>query len=424
MTEEARGLRRTFGSLRSPNFRAFFYGQIVSLTGTWMQRLAQDWLILQLTDSALALSIGVALQFAPLLVFGMLGGLVVDRFDKRRLLVWTSIASGLLALVLGVLTLTGTVELWMVYALTFALGCVSVIDQPGRHAFITELVGPEGMANAVSLNSSIFNAARLVGPAVAGLTITAVGIAPTFLVNAASFVAVVISLRLIDPQALYREVPVARAPRQVREGFKYAWHTPALRVPLVLILVVSVFAQNYRIVLPILATEVFAGGAETYGSLLAMQGLGALGGALLCAHFARPTQRLMLLLCAVLGTILIIAAVLPTLALLTGCMILVGASNTSFNTTANTLVQLRSSLPLRGRVIALRGMLTHGAQPLGAPLIGWVCDTRGARVGLAAGGGVALLATLAALRTRRLDSETPEQDTLPGLEPASDPVAP
>jgi len=413
---DQRGLRRTFSSLKGRNYRLFFLGQVVSLIGTWMQRVAQDWLILELTDSALALSVGVAMQSVPVLLFGMWGGLLIDRFDKRRLLVWAQVASGLLALTLGLLTLAGAVQLWMVYALAFALGCVTVVDLPGRSAFVHELVGSAGVANAVSLSSSMNNAARLVGPAIAGLMITVIGVASTFLLNAVSFLAVIVALLAMDVTALQREMPVGRSRGQVREGLRYAWAAPQLRAPLLLIVIVSIFSQNFRIVLPLMAGQVFDRGPAGYGTLMAMLGLGALAGALACAHYARPTQRLLLLLAGGFGTVSILAALAPSWALLVGLLILVGAGHTSFNTTSNALVQLRSASALRGRVLALRTILTMGTHPIGAPLAGVICELFGARVGLATGGLVALAAAVAWARTTRLDDAEPGQQPLPQVQ--------
>ena len=398
-----RGLRRTFSSLQGRNYRLFFMGQVISLTGTWMQRVAQDWLILELTGNAVALSVGVAMQSVPVLLFGMWGGVLVDRLDKRRLLLWAQAVSGVLALTLGLLTLTGAVELWMVYALAFALGLVTIVEQPGRSAFVHELVGPTGLANAVSLTSSMNNAARLVGPAVGGLLITTVGVAWTFLLNAASFIAVILALLAMDVTALQREVPVGRARRQVREALRYAWGAPQLRAPLLMILIISVFAQNFRIVLPLMADDVFARGAAGYGTLMAMLGLGALAGALACAHYAKPTQRMLLMIAGGFGTVSLMAALAPSWGVLVGLVILAGAGHTSFNTTSNALVQLRSAPALRGRVLGLRTILTMGTHPVGAPLIGVICELFGARAGLAAGGLIALGVALGAARTVRLD---------------------
>lgn len=398
-----RGFRRTFRSLATRNYRLFFAGHVVSQTGTWTQRVAQDWLILSLTDSGVALSVGIALQSLPLLVFGMWGGLVADRRDTRTLILWSQIAQGALAVVLGLLVITGVVQLWMVFALAFALGCVSVIDVPARQVFVMELVGPEQLANAVSLNSSVNNAARLVGPAVGGVLISVIGVAPTFFINAVSFGAVIGALLMMDVAGLKRLPPVAKSPRQLRQGLAYAWRAPEIRAPLFVLLAVSTFGQNFRIVLPLMATETFGLGAAGYGSMLSMLGLGALLGALACAHYARPTQTLLLRLAALLGVVMIIASFSPTVAVFTGLMILVGVANTSYNTTTNAVLQLRSAPELRGRVMALRTMVSRGTVPLGAPVVGWVSDVTSARVGFAAGGVIALIAATAALRTRHLD---------------------
>ncbi len=279
--------RRMFRSLRVRNYRLFFFGQLVSLTGTWMQQVGQDWLVLRLTNQALPLGITLALQFAPMLVLGAWAGVVADRLDKRRLLLATQVAMASLALVLGVLTATGAIRLWMVYALALLLGCATAFDMPTRQAFVSEMVGLDHVTNAVGLNSAVFNSARVVGPAVAGVLITAVGIAPAFLINAVSYLAVIAGLLAMDPARLHRLPPVDRAGGQVRAGLRYVWSNRVLRSTIALVAVVGALGLNYRVALPLLARFTFGGDASAYGALASIMAAGAVVGALAAARRGR-----------------------------------------------------------------------------------------------------------------------------------------
>jgi MFS family permease len=393
-------LRRTFQALGTRNYRLFFVGQVVSVTGTWMQKVAQDWLILELGGGPLELSIGVALQQLPTLLLGMWGGLLVDRGSARKLLLATQVLLACLALALGLLAVGGLASLPVVYAMALAVGCLSVVDTPARQAFVVDMVGPEQAANAVSLNSSINNSAKLVGPAVAGslIALTSTGVA--FLINAATFVAIVVALLRMDPDSLHPRPPVARGRGQVLEGLRYAWTQPMLRTPLEATLLVSMFSQNWRVTLPPLAVRVFGGGPSSYGLLLSALGVGALVGALLCAYLARPTLGLMEVQAVVLGLLMLSAALAPTYVALVAIMVGVGAGNTSFNTTSNAFVLLRSSPGMRGRVMSLRTLVSNGSTPIGSVTIGWICQAASPRVGLGVGGGVALLTAALLLRAR------------------------
>ncbi|MCU1451610.1 MAG: major facilitator superfamily 1, partial [Acidimicrobiales bacterium] len=244
---------RTFRSLHTRNYRLFFFSQLISLSGTWMQTTAQSWLVLDLTGKAtagVALGVMMALQFLPLLLFGVWGGLIADRLEKRRTLIWTQSAAAVLAVALWLIVLTGVTQLWMIYVLAFLLGCVTVFDLPARQAFVIEMVGPDDVANAVGLNSAVFNGARLVGPAIAGIMIHAIGISPSFLLNAVSFIPVVTALALMRTHELARHTPLPRSKGQVREGLRYVWRTPVLRSTLALLAVVATFGFNFIIVLP------------------------------------------------------------------------------------------------------------------------------------------------------------------------------
>lgn len=388
------GWARVFRSLDERNFRLFFTGHAVSVTGTWMQRVGQDWLVLEVSDSAVAIGIATALQFLPMLFLGMLGGVTADRVDRRRLLVVTQAASAVLALVLAALAISGTIELWMVYALALALGVVTVFDVPGRQAFLTDMVPPEDYVNAQALNSTVHNAGRLVGPAIAGLLIATAGVGAAFLLNALSFVAVIIALLRIDTSRLRRAAPAGRAKGQVREGFRYVWADPDLRACMFLVAVVALFGQNFRVVLPVLARDTFGQGAEAYGWLTSALGLGAVLGALAAASRQKSTARSLLCWTLAFGAVNLLAAVVPNLGVALVAMVAVGIANITFNTLGRTLLQMRADPHMQGRVIAVHGMVFLGSTPVGGPLLGWVCEQWGARAGFLVAGGTALLAAL------------------------------
>lgn len=388
-------LTRTFRSLSLPNYRLYLAGQSVSVIGTWMQRVSQDWLVLQITDSAVAVGIATSLQFLPMLVLGIHGGSLVDRVDRRRLIIATQALSAALAMVLAVVTLTGVVTLWMVYLLALALGVVTVVDVPARHAFVTELVGPDDYMNAQALNSTIHNAGRLVGPAVAGVLIAAMGAGLAFLVNAVSFAAVLVGLLLMDPSQLRRAEPEPRSPGQALAGLRYVWSHPQLRSCLILVGVVALFGQNFRVVLPVLARETFEGGAETYGWLTSALGAGAVLGALGSASRSSATPKALLGWTVAFAAVNAAAAAAPKLAVALALMVGLGVANICFNTLARTLLQLGTEPSMQGRVIALHSLVFLGSTPIGGPLLGWVCQTWGPRSGLLLAAATSALAALA-----------------------------
>ncbi|MBW0092921.1 MFS transporter, partial [Pseudonocardia sp. KRD-188] len=365
-----RFLARTVRSLKHPNYRRFIGGHAVSIIGTWMQRIAQDWLVLELTGSPVAIGTATALQFLPVLLFGMWGGVLVDRFDRWKLIVGTQVASGVLAAVLAVSTLLGATSLGLVFVMAALLGLVTVVDGPARQAFITDLVPPADYVNAQALNSTIHNSGRLIGPAVAGLVIAAAGAGPAFAVNAVSFVAVLVGLARIDRAALHRTTRVARGPGQAREGLRYAWRHRELRAALFLVAVVGVFGQNFRVVLPVMATEVLGGDAATYGWLTAAMGLGAVLGAFGAASSERVTGRGLLAWTLVFGVVNLVAALAGQLTVALAALLAVGVANILFNTLARTLLQLHSAPEMQGRVMALHSLLFLGTTPIGAPLLG------------------------------------------------------
>ena len=421
--ERHRGTReRMFRSLRVPNFRLFFGGHAVSVIGTWMQRVAQDWLVLKLSDSAVAVGIATALQALPMLFLGLWGGLLVDRLDRRRTIMATQAVSAVLAAALAAVTLAGVVQLWMVFALALGLGLVTVLDVPARQAFITEMVGPEDFVNAQSLNSTVHNTGRLVGPAVAGLLIAWVGSGAAFAINAVSFVAVLISLFRIDPGRLDRAEPAPSERGQVLEGLRYVWGRADLRACLLLVAVIALFGQNFRVVLPLFARDVLGGGAETYGWLTSALGAGAVIGALATAAREQISAWSMLVWGGVFSVVSMLLAGAPGLLVALGLLVGLGIANISFNTLARTLLQLGAEPTMQGRVIALHAIVFLGSTPIGGPMIGWICEQFGARTGLLVSGLVPALAALALMPTlRRVRLRAAQAEEQPSPSAPADP---
>lgn len=384
-----------FSSLRIRNYRLFFLGQVVSNTGTWMQRIAQDWLVLSLTGSSAAVGITTALQFLPMLLFGLYGGVLVDRLPKRPTLLVTQSAMALTGLALAFLTLSGHVQVWHVYVAAFAVGLATVIDNPARQSFVSEMVGPEQLQNAVSLNSANFQSARLVGPAVAGLMITGVGTGWAFLANGLSFAAPMAGLLLMRARELHAGRRAPRGKGQLREGLNYVAKRPELIWPIVLVGFIGTFGFNFPVWLSAYADDVFHVGAGGYSLLNTLMAAGSLVGALLAAR--RGTARLRVLTAAALafGALETVAATAPSYWLFALLMVPIGIFGLTVNVTANTAVQMATDPAMRGRVMALFMMVFMGGTPLGAPVVGWVTDTYGARVGFATGGIVSVVAAAA-----------------------------
>jgi len=382
-----------FASLRSRNYRLFASGQVVSLAGTWMQRVAQDWLVLELSGgSAVALGIAATLQFAPMLVLSLWGGMLADRYDKRRILLVVQIGLGACALALGLLDVTGLVTLWQVFALCLVLGCFSAVDVPVRQAFVAEMVGPERLPNAVALNSMTFNVARIVGPAIAGVLIAAVGTGGVFLLNAVSFAAVLAGLLRMNPDRLHRSPPTARQPGQLREGLRYVRRRPELMAVLALVFFVSTFGITFYLTLALLARNEFGLGADAYGWLTTFLAVGSLLGATLAARRrGRPQWRLVAWSALAFGVLETAAGLMPNFASTGVMLVLVGVAALTFTTAANATVQLSVDRGMRGRVMGLYLLLFLGGTPLGAPLLGVVAETFGARAPIVAGGVISAL---------------------------------
>jgi MFS family permease len=388
----------TFSSLRNRNYRLYIGGALISNTGTWMQRVAQDWLVLQLTHgSGVALGITTGLQFLPMLLVTPLAGVLVDRVPKLRLLVLTQAFLGLMALILGLLDVTGVLNVWWVYLLALLLGLGGAIDTPTRQAFVVEMVGRADLANAVGLNSASFNAARIVGPAAAGVLIEWIGTGPVFLVNGASFLAVIAGLLLMDQSLLRTPVPAERAPGQLREGLRYIRKRRDLVLVLVVVGAVGTFGFNFQMTTALMATHVFHRGAGSFGLLSSIMAVGSLSGALFAARRPRPTLRLVAGAAAVFGVLEVVAGFMPTYLAFALLLIPIGVSALTVMTAANATMQLSVEPQFRGRVMAWYMAVFLGGTPFGAPLIGWIGEAFGARWTLFVGGALSALAGLVVL---------------------------
>ncbi|MGX7677801.1 MFS transporter [Jatrophihabitans sp. DSM 45814] len=385
-----------FQSLRVRNYRLYAGGQLVSLTGTWAQRVAQDWLVLQLTNSGTALGIVTALQFGPSLLLSMYGGALADRGNKRRLLLFTQTSIALTALVLGLLDVSGLVQIWHVMALAAVLGVAGAIDTPIRQSFVVEMVGQEDLPNAVALNATIFNLARIIGPAIAGVLISAVGTGWAFIGNAASSIAVLAGLLLMRPAELFPSKPVVREPGQYRAALRYVTSRSDLILPMVLVFVVGTFGMNFQITIALIAKQVFHRGADAYGLLSTLLAVGATLGALGGTFRRKRPSRTFLILSAVgFGVFEIIASVMPSFALMGAALVPAGAAMIVFAQSANAMVQLGVEPTMRGRVMALYLICFLGGTPAGAPIVGWVAEQFGPRWGMLGGGIISLVITIA-----------------------------
>ncbi len=396
-------LRRTFGSLDTHNYRLYFTGDLVSHIGSWMQTMAEAWLVLKLTGSGAAVGATFAFRFLPVLLFGLWGGTVADRFDRRKVLLVTQTLMAALAVALWLVVATGVVQVWMVFGLAVALGLVTVVDEPARLAFVEEMVGPDRLPNAVALTSAVGNSARITGPAAAGLLIATVGTSWVFFVNAVSFFAVVAALAAMHPADLHRAHRHADRPK-VREGLVYAWSITEIRPTIVLVAVVGTLVYNFPTFLTLLAHDTFHGGAGLAGYLMALLGIGTVIGGLVAAARARPTSRTVVGAAALLGIVLLIAAITPARIETEVALVPVGVLAVFFGSTANGHMQIWSAPQLRGRVMAIYSMSTLGTTVVGGPSVGWICQQWSPRVGLAfAGGATVLAATVIASRTWALD---------------------
>ncbi len=390
----------TFRSLAGYNYRVWAAGAIVSNTGTWMQRTAQDWLVLTgLTHrSGTAVGVVMACQFGPQLLLLPVTGFAADHFDRRRLLIATQVTMASLALVLGLLTVGGMVRLWQVDAFAFLFGCAAAFDAPARQSFVSELVGEADLSNAVGLNSTLFNAARTIGPALAGLLIAAVGCGSVFLLNAASYGAVIASLCLLRVGALHRQDRTAPTRGGLTQGFRAVRSRPDLRAVLLMLFLIGTFGLNFPIFISTMSVKVFHAGAGRFGLLASMMAVGSVIGALLAAGRTRPTMALLAASAAGFGGALALAALMPGLWSFGLVLVLVGVCAQTCTTSSLSLVQLSTVPALRGRVIAITLAVALGSTPLGAPLVGFIADRCGPRWGLAVGAAAGLAAAAVGLR--------------------------
>ncbi len=397
MTRARRLGRDTFSSLKIRNYRLYFIGQIISVSGTWMQRLAQAWLILRLThNNGFALGVESALQFLPMLVFGAWGGVIADRYDKRKLLYLTQIVAGVLALGLGLIVALGAATVFLDFLFSVLLGFVNVIDMPARQTFVMEMVGRDELPNAVGLNSVVMNSSRVVGPAIGGIAISVVGLAPCFFFNAASYLAVLLALWMMTAAQLRPVAIVPKAKGQLREGFQYVWSDRMVRTPLVMMAVIGTLAFNFQVVIPLISTKTFGLGAGGFGGLTSAMGAGAVLGGLAAASRKGVSYRRLLALTYAMGVSILLAAAAPTLLTEVIALFVMGAASFAFIATANTTLQLTARPEMRGRVMALYSIAFLGSTPVGSPIIGWICAVWGARTGFAIGGFAALIAGVVA----------------------------
>jgi MFS family permease len=407
-----------FQSLRNRNFRIYFIGQAVSATGTWMQKIAQAWLVLELTDSGVMLGVAVALQQLPTLLITPWAGALADRSDKRKLIMIAEGVAGALALLLAILTVTNRVELWMVLVLALGLGLADAFDRPARKSFVIEMVEDDQVTNAITLSAVVMNAARTVGPAIAGILIASVGLSTSFFINAASYLAVVGGLAIMREGDLVRSIPTARVGGQVREGLSYVAKTPTLVGPIVLMAIAGLFAFEWNVTLPLLARDAFSDDPQTFGLLFSAIGVGAVIGGIGLASMLEARLKLMLAASFTFGSLMFLVAGAPNLILALVALVFLGAASITFKTQVQSIAQLRAAPNMRGRVAAIATVATAGTSPIGAPLIGWIGETYGARSTFVVGGVATILAaawTARYLSRRGALADEAESRTLTGI---------
>lgn len=407
-----------FRSLGTFNYRVWSIGALVSNIGTWMQRTAQDWLVLtQLThNNATAVGVVMSLQFGPQLLMLPLTGFAADHLDRRKLVIATQAIMCALALGLGLLTVTGVVRLWHVYLFALLLGCVAAFDSPARQTFVSELVGEENLSNAVALNSTSFNVARTIGPAAAGILIAAVGTGWVFLINAASFVGVLGSLGFLRVDELHRNSKPPRTRGSLLEGFRYVWGRPDLKAVLFMLFLIGTFGLNFAIFISTMSVTAFHGDAGQYGLLTSIMAIGSVTGALLAAGRAKPGIKLLLQSAAVFGFGCALAAVMPTYGLFGVALLITGVASQTLTTSTNSYVQLSTDPAMRGRVIAILLAIALGGTPIGAPIVGWVADTFGPRWALGVGAAAGFAAATVAICYLTTHA-APKQEGRPGAPP-------
>jgi MFS family permease len=400
--------RDTFSSLHVRNFRLYYIGQIISTSGTFMQSIAQAWLVLKLTNSGTALGLTTALQYLPILVLGPYGGVIADRFSKRKILFFTQSISGVLALILGFLVAANLVQVWMVYILAFCLGMTNVFDNPTRQTFYIEMVGADNLRNAVTLYSTLVNLARIIGPAIAAGLIAVFGLAPCFIINGISYFAVVIMLGMMNTHELLVTPPLPAIKGQLKEGFKYVLSTPVIGSSLLMMALIGTLTFEFQVSLPLIAQFTFKGDAGSYAFLSAAMGFGAAMGGILFASRKGIVPYKLVSAALLFGLAVLGAAFMPSLLLSGMVMVLVGVSSINFSSLGNSTLQLESSPQMRGRVMSFWSVAFLGSTTLGGPIVGWVAEIAGARWGLALGGLAAVAAAaLGAITLRKVKTGVP-----------------
>ena len=407
---DARIANGTFRSLRVRNFRLFIFGQLVSGIGTWMGIVATPWLAWELTHSAVMLGWNTFFGSLPIMLLGAWGGLIADRFDNRRAQIWTQVGYCVLTLGLWALVVTDVVEIWMLFVISLLTGIVNAIDMPVRQSFYLEMVGPTDLTNAMSLNTATFTGTRIIGPFIAGILIGLFGVGPVFLIDGISYVAVVIALLAMCVSELRPRERLARGRGQVRDGLRYVWRTPVLRLAMLLMLVVFLFAYNFSVFMPLMAVRAFDGDAGTLAALLTFLGVGSLTGALVMAsRSSKPSIPRMVILAAGVAALSLLLAVSPSLPIAWLVLLPLGAANISFAIAGNSTLQLTTSDEMRGRVMAIYTVVFLGSTPIGGLLAGYVGQHFGPRIGLAGGAVIALLAAaVTAMALRRAREDAPQ----------------
>jgi MFS family permease len=399
-------VRRTFASLVVRNYRLFFIGQAISLSGTWMQTVAQGLLVLQLTGSGVALGLITALQTLPVLLFGAWGGVLVDRLPKRNILYATQGISCVASLALGVLTMTGEVRLWMVYGIALVLGGTKIFDNPARQTFVREMVGPDRLTNAVSLNSMEMNLARVIGPTIAGILVATVGIGACFVIDGLSYIVVIAMLVAMKADELQPARRLVRAKGQLMEGLRYVWSQPVLRTTLVMMAIIGTFTYEFQVVLPLFSEFTFHTGASGYAALTAAMGIGAVVGGLYTAGRGTSTMRMLVTSASFFGLAVILTSLAPTLHVALIGMVIVGFFSITFTSVGNVTLQLNSAQEMQGRVMSLWSVAFLGTTPIGGPIMGTIGEHAGARWALLIGGLAAVAAAgLGLLAVRKYFSE-------------------
>jgi len=424
LTRVIRAGRVTFAALSVPNYRLYFAGQATSLAGTWMQMTAQAWLVLTLTHSSTALGVIIGLQTLPVLLLGPYGGVIADRVNKRRMMLSLQALMGVQALILGVLTITGEVQYWQIGVLAALLGLNNAFENPARQSFMLEMVGPEHLRNAVTLNSVMANTARVVGPAIGGILIATVGIGECFLLNAASFAAVIVSLLAMDRSALNPTALTPRGRGQLREGLRYVRSTPELAVPLLMMAAVGCLTYEFQVTLPVMATRALHVGSAGFGFMTATMGVGAVLGGLLVAARGKIGIRPLTIAAGGFAVALALATLAPDLPLELVALAFVGWGSISFMSMANSTLQLTAASEMRGRVMSLWFVAFQGSTPIGGPIVGWLMAVAGARAGLGIGTVTAFAVALGGLgalyHLRRSDLDDDRQHHRPAPKPVVD----